>query len=119
MVNPLTNDKIPSASSQHRPNTEQKSVNQSQGQSTAVGDPVAAKKKGVDNTLELSGNGRILSQTADRIRGSEGEVRTPEEAAALTARIREQFEQSGTQSLAIHRDIRADQLTNLLNSAPA
>jgi hypothetical protein len=72
----------------------------------------------VEDTLELSSSGQIFNQAANRARGSEAKVGTPDEAAALTDRIREQFETSGAQSLTVHRDIRADQLTNLLNSAP-
>ena len=121
MVNPLSNDKIPSALSQRSSNADQKSVKQSQSQEqkTQPGDSVATQTKGVEDTLELSDSGRIFSQTADRTVRSAGEVATPGEAIALATRIREQLEQAGPQSLTIHRDIRADQLANLLHTAPA
>jgi hypothetical protein len=73
----------------------------------------------VEDTLELSSSSRTFSGAATHTRPSAEAIKTPQQAAELTTRIREQLEQAGAQALAVHKNIQADQLSNLLSSAPA
>lgn len=117
MVTPLSNDKIPSGSSERSSTAQQKSAAQQSEQPATSTPSAASPNREVEDTLELSSSGHTFSVT--QTRPSAAVVKTPQQAAELTTRIREQLEQAGTQALAVHKDIQADQLSNLLSSAPA
>ncbi|MCB1868856.1 MAG: hypothetical protein KDI43_10080 [Gammaproteobacteria bacterium] len=100
-------------------------ANASQGSRTSAlsgehgeSDPNAVKKR-VDDSLDLSNTGQLLQHSAtaqtDKARSL---PETMEQASALVARIRQQFEQSGSQALGAHSAIQGNRLDLLLRSVP-
>ena len=113
MVNIVTNDKVPSPATEHKPSPEGSTAHLRNGEEQHQTLPQNAP----DDSLNLSEIGRILSQAVPT--GSSRRVDTTEQATALALRIREQFEQSGSQALAAQTGGETGSLATLLESPPA
>jgi len=79
----------------------------------------AAVQKKSDDSLNLSDAGQRLQSSAtaqaDKARSF---PETAEQASALVAKIRRQFEQSGGEALSAHSPIQSNRIDLLLRSAP-
>jgi hypothetical protein len=69
------------------------------------------------DSLEVS-TARLGFNEATNSRPVAAVVETREEAAALAARIRQQFEEAGAQALSAQAGVQADPVSSLLKAAP-
>ncbi|MCW8944710.1 MAG: hypothetical protein OQL27_08045 [Sedimenticola sp.] len=111
MVSPISNDKILPPSND-RNSTSSGSRSGSAQDKTAGTHPAPP----LDDSVELSSAGRLVSQDTNR---SSGSIQTAEQAKILATEIREQIESAGKNALQAHGQLESGQLTRLLESSAA
>lgn len=78
-------------------------------------DPETTPSRG--DSLEVSSAGLSFNEATNN-RPVANLIETREEAAALLARIQQQFEDAGAQALSAQAGVQADQVSSLLKAAP-
>ena len=116
-MNTITNDKILSLTANQKVLQERSASNSFE---TGNGINTKARQKESQDSLDLSAAGQRLHQSATaQPEKSRSLPETEEQARALVARIRQQFEQTGDSALGAHSAIRGNQLDLLLRPDPA
>ena len=116
MIGPLSGVKTPTPlSGQDTKPSGNKPERQQAGNTAELpANPEKASPQG--DRVEVSAKGLNLNEvTNNRPAGSA--VDTREEAAALAARMRQQFGEAGAQALSAHAGVQADQVSTLLKAA--
>lgn len=116
-MNTIVNDNFLSLST--RPNPSQGGKTSSRPDENQEVDTATERRTGEDS-LELSSAGQRLQQSISIPADISRSVpETQDQAKALVARIRQQFEQTTSNALSAHSAIKGSQMDMLLRSAPA
>jgi len=116
MIGPIPGVKLPThvSGQDAKPSGSKPEPQQTGG---TVGLPATPEKASPpDDSLEMSSAGLSFNE-ATNSRPVASAVESPEEAAALVARIHQQFGEAGAQALSAHTGVQADQVSTLLKAA--
>ncbi|MES9965518.1 MAG: hypothetical protein ABW116_18480 [Candidatus Sedimenticola sp. 20ELBAFRAG] len=118
VVNPITNDRIsPQGSSANSTSNEQRVERELASNTAAVESADAPKPTG--ETVEVSAAGQLLNQPPVAAGGAASDIETTGEAIDLVGRLRKQIDQNATQAVSAHGGLNQEQLSAILNAAPA
>jgi hypothetical protein len=112
VVSPISNDKIlPQVNDRNNSATSKRSG------AELANNTGTARTSTTEDTVELSGAGRLVSQEVNSTRS--GNITSSEQAMTLALRIKEQIESSASSAMKAQGQIESGQLTRLLESSAA
>ncbi|MDF1530139.1 MAG: hypothetical protein P1R74_13550 [Sedimenticola sp.] len=113
MVSSISNDKI-------LPQTNDRNSSVTDKRSSSAGEQGGSSSRAasVDDTVQLSSAGRMISQDVSGARANRA-IENAEQAKSVALKIRAQIESSGSAAMQAHGQIESGQLTTLLESSAA